>query len=457
MYFKDFRDFLDNLEKQGMLLRVTKEVSPRFEMAAGVHKTGKNNGPALLFENVKGHPGWKVAGGLFVTQKLVSFALQTEESKLLEYYLELGKERIEPVAVSTGPVKEVIIKGDEVDLSKLPFLTHCEEDEAPYHHSGVQIARHPATGVQNASIHRMSILGKDRIGLGAAPEGHLGLMIQEAEKRNQGLGIATVIGVHPALIIASGARVPMGVDEVEIAGAMRGRPFEMVKCETVDVSVPADAEVVIEGITVPKEKALEGAWGGERGNYILLDAFYKKGSDGKLVKEVFVLEVTAITMRRNPIYLAMNSGMAPSEDKTITRWNYAASVYQIVIRMVLFPEDILGINVTLGTHVVIGINKRNESTPKNMIYAVLATMTNVKRVVIVDGDVDIYDPVDVEWAILSRVTPGKDIIIIPSVKGLPTFDKWGIDATAPLTGEPFGERSLYNKAVPPGVSEVDYI
>ena len=118
-----------------MLLRVKKEVSPRFEMAAGVYKTGKINGPALLFENVKGYPGWGVAGGLFVTQRLLAFALQTEESKLLERYLELEQQRIEPISVSSGPVKEIIVKGDDIDLAKLPFLTYSELDELPYHHA----------------------------------------------------------------------------------------------------------------------------------------------------------------------------------------------------------------------------------------------------------------------------------------------------------------------------------
>ena len=112
-----------------------------------------------------GYPGWRVAGGLFVTQRLLAFALQTEESKLLERYLEFGQQRIKPVLVSSGPVKEVIIKGVDVNLAKLSFLTYCEEDELPYHYAGVQIARHPTTGIQNASVHRMSILGKDKMGV----------------------------------------------------------------------------------------------------------------------------------------------------------------------------------------------------------------------------------------------------------------------------------------------------
>jgi UbiD family decarboxylase len=153
----------------------------------------------------------------------------------------------------------------------------------------------------------------------------------------------------------------------------------------------------------------------------------------------------------------MTTGFAPSEDKTIGRWTLAAVIYRLLTRLVLFPEDIRGINVVLGTHVVISIHKRNESTPRNIIYALLGMLKIVKRIVIVDEDVNIYDPVEVEWAILTRVTPERDVIIMPSVNGLPTLGKWGIDATAPLTGEPFGERSLYKKAIPPGVSEVDYV
>lgn len=457
MDFKDFRDYLDNLERQGMLLRVTKEVSPRFEMAAGIYKTGKTDGPALLFENVKGYSGWKVAGGLFATQRLLAFALQTDENKLLERYLEFGQQRIEPVLVSSGPVKEVIAKGADVDLTKLPFLTYCEKDALPYHHAGVQIARHPATGIQNASVHRMSILGKDKMGLHLNRAGHLGLMIQAAEEQGQGLGVATVVAPHPALIIASAVRAPMGVDEMEIAGALCGKPFEVVKCETIDVHVPADAEIVIEGVTVPGDRVIEGSWGGARGNYILLESQYTKTSEGKPVLEGFVVKVTAITMRQNPIYLAMTTGFGPGEDKCLVRGNLTASLYRRLARLVLFPEDIRGVNVSeVAGHVVVSIHKRDEATPKNIIYALLAQM-GFKRVVVVDEDIDIYDPVEVEWAMATRVEPERDVIIIPPANGLPTLGQWGIDATAPLTGEPFGERWLYKKAIPPGVDEVDYV
>jgi UbiD family decarboxylase len=454
MYFKDFRDYLCNLEKQGMLLRVNRQVSPHFEMAAGIYKTGEINGPALLFENVKGYPGWKVAGGLFVTKKLLAFALQTKTNQLLERYLEFGQNLLDPVPVSSGPVKETIIKGDDIDLTILPFLTYSEEDKLPYHHAGVQVAKHPSTGVHNCSVHRMSVLGKDRMGLYLSRSGHLGLMIKASEERGEGLEVATVVAPHPALCIASGIRAPIGVDEMKIAGAIRGRPFEVVKGETIDVNVSADAEIVIEGVTVPGGRVIEGPWGGPRGNYICHGSQYVMTEKGKPVSEGIVVKITAITMRNNPIYLAMTTGFGPSDNSCLVKWSMAANIYRILTQIVPFPEDIRGINV--DGHAVIGMHKRNEVTPQDIIYGVL-DQVGTKCVVVVDDDINIYDPIEVEWAIATRVEPEKDLIIMPSANGLPTLGQWGIDATAPLTGEPYGEHWLYKKARPPGINEVNYI
>lgn len=466
MAFKDFRDYLDSLEKHGMLLRVTKEVSPRFEIAAGIRKASNTNGPALLFENVKGHPGWRVVGGLFATPRLMAFALQTEEreSKLLERYLEFGQQRIKPILVPSGPVKEVIIKGNDVDLAKLPVPTYCEMDAGPYLTAGVEIARDPITGIQNASIHRRLILGKDKTSLMVgAPTRHLAHMIRAAEKQEQGLGVATVMGAHPALAIANGVSMPMGVDEMEIAGAIRGKPFEVVKCETIDVQVPADAEIVIEGTIVPSERVTDGPYGEFPGNYISLSNFITQS--GKPTNDAYVVTVTAITMRKNAIFHALLNGMPTCENHGLGKWAAAAPIYRLVTQLVPDPEDIRGVNRTAGSgglHCVISIHKRAESTARNIIYTVLPRIpAGAGCVIVVDEDIDIYDPFQVEWAIATRVRPDRDIIILPPAAAQPEaavstaadMYKWGIDATAPLTREPW----LYKKAVPPGVSQVDYV
>ncbi|MFC2068746.1 UbiD family decarboxylase [Chloroflexota bacterium] len=464
MAFKDFRDYLDSLEKNGLLLRVTKEVSPRFEIAAGIRKICDNEGPALLFENIKGHPGWRVVGGLFATRKLMAFALQTEEDerKLLEYYLEYGQQRIKPVLVQSGPVKEVIIKGDDVDLSKLPIPTYCEMDAGPYLTAGVEIARDPITGIQNASFHRRLILGKDKTSLLVySPTRHIAGMIRAAEKQGQSLGVATVIGAHPALVTASNTKTPAMVDEVEIAGAFRGKPFEVVKCETIDTQVPADAEIVIEGIVIPGEMVDDGPYGEFPGNYITLGNI--EAQSNKPIAKAHIVKVTAITMRQNAIFHALLNGMPPAENTYLSKWGMIASIYRIVTQLVPDPEDICGINRTSGSAgltCLISIRKTAESTARNIIYSVLPRIL-AGCVTVVDEDVDIYNPLQVEWAIATRVRPDRDIIILTPVPAPPEaltnkaadMYKWGIDATAPLTREPW----LYKKAVPPEVSQVDYV
>ena len=466
MGFKDFRDYLDSLEKHGLLVRVKKEVDVKFEIAAGIRKICDNNGPALLYENIKGHPGWKAVGGLFGTRRLTAFALEIEEdeNKMMKRYLDFESQRVKPVHVKTGPVKDVIIKGDDVDLSKLPIPTYCEHDAGPYITAGVDIARHPDTGAQNVTILRRMPLNKNTTSTTVGQMFDLDKMIRAAEEKGQGLGVATVMGVHPSLTLASQIKVPLGVDEIEIAGAMRGRPFEVVKCETIDVDVPVDAEVVIEGNFVPGERIPDGPFGEYPGNYISLSKFVGRENDARL--EGHVIKVTAITMRKDPIYHAMATGMVPTENHYLKKWAYLALIYKTIASVVPYPDDIRGLNLTVGGccnfHLVVSIHKRIESTPRNIIYSIAGmAIQAVGHVVVVDEDIDVYDPVQVEWATATRVRPDRDIIIIPPVEPAPeaisrapiyTY-KWSIDATAPITEEPW----LYSRAVPPGVDKVDFI
>jgi len=465
MIFKDFRDFLVNLEKNGLLLRVEKETDIMYEIAAGIRKTSDINGPALLFENIKDYPGWKVVGGLFATPKLTAFALQTEEAedKLLNRYLELTQKRVNPIKVESGPVKEVIIKGDDVDLSKLPIPIYCEMDSGPYLTAGVEIGKHPVTDIQDISIQRRAVLNKNTLGIMLSPTGHLGLMIRAAHENGKGLGIATAIGAHPALEIASQFRVTMGDDRMGIAGAVRGLPFELTKCNTIDVDVPADAEIIIEGITMPNERVKDGPFGEFPGNYISLGNYLTSKGE-PTADEVIPVKVTAITMRKNAIFQAMLTGMPNTENHCLKKWALAAAIYRIATQIVPSPDDVRGVNLTVasaGFHVVVSVHKRAESTARNIIYTVLGSGILIGRVVVVDDDIDIYNTNEVEWAIATRVRPDRDIIIIPPAVPQPEaaiqipalMYKWGIDATAPLTRESW----LYRRAVPPGIDRVDYI
>jgi 2,5-furandicarboxylate decarboxylase 1 len=449
MLFEDLRGFLEILAQQKLLLNVGRQVDTQYEIAAGIRKTSDVGGPALLFDNVKNHPGWRVLGGLFATRKLVAMALGVTEDKLLERYLTLEDKRIASEIVPTGPVKAIRWTGDDIDLNKIPMVVHSEKDCGAYVTIGVQIGKDPDTRIPNVSIHRMLRLGKDRLSLWAPPDHHLGRMILKAEDRGEGLEVATAVGVDPTIIIGSQARVPYGVDEFAVSGALRGGPVKLTKCESIDLEVPAHAELVIEGVTIPGERVTDGPYGEYPGTY----------SESK---QAPVLRVTAVTMRENPIYQTALTGFPVTENHTLIECANSALAYRIVSSI---TPEIKDISVTAGGtfrhHAVVSVRKRHQAEARNIILALLASGAGFKRAVVVDEDIDVHDPVDVEWAINTRVQPDKDVIIIPNLS-CSTLDPsapaprttagWGVDATMPIK-----DNEYYLKVKVPGVDKVDYV
>ena len=447
--FEDLRSFLTHLESQQQLLRVKDEVDVKYEIAAGMRKTSDTEGPALLFENVRGHPGWRVLGGLFATRKLVALGLGVPQDKMLERYLTLEDRRIEPELISSGPVKEIKWTGSQIDLSKVPIITHASKDCGPYVTIGVQIGKDPDSGVRNLSIHRMLVLGKDRLSLWAPADHHLGRMILMAEEKGRGLEVATAVGVEPAIIVGSQAKVPYGIDEFHVCGGLRGAAVKLTRCETIDVEVPAFAEVIIEGVTVAGERVADGPYGEYPGCY-------------SEAKQAPVVKVTAITMRQNPIWQTALTGMPVTENHTLIEYGNAAVVYREVKKIV--PE-VKAINLTPGGtfrhHVVISIKKRAENEGRNVILALLSMGIGLKQVIVVDDDIDPFDPMQVDWAMATRFQADKDAIIIPRI-ACSTLDPsvpeprvtagLGIDATAPMK-----DRWRFEKVEIPGVDKVKYI
>lgn len=452
--YRNFREFLDYLEKNGKLLRVKKEVDTRFDIAAGIRKISDNNGPALLFQNVKGFPNWQVAGGVYATKSHIALALglpqDADNMAIIRRYLEFDQNTIKPKIVTTGPVKEVVLKGDDVDLGKFPIPVYCEKDVGPYLTAGVEIAKDPEGDWQNASIHRRLILGKDRTTMLATRYQHLGQMIFAAEKKGQGLGIATAVGADPEITLASQVKAPWGVNEIDIASAIRGEPIEMVKCETIDATVPAQAEIVIEGVTIPGEKAACGPFAEFPGNYITMMGV---GVDTPVVK------VTAISMRKDAIFQALLTGMPTTENHTLRQWPTAVAACRLLEGMV----DLQAFSLTPGGatyHAVVSIRKRHDTEPRNVILALISSRLLIRQVTVVDDDINVFDPNDVEWAVSTRLWPDRDIYVFPPVRkgfgGLTAAQaitaRWGLDATMP-----FGEKEWYGKASVPGVEEVDYV
>ncbi|HZS01804.1 MAG TPA: UbiD family decarboxylase [Chloroflexota bacterium] len=428
MPWPDLRSFLDRLEAQGDLLRIVDPVTWQYEIVALTRETSDVQGPALLFERVQ-DSRYPVLSGLFAARRRVALALEVDERDLYDAYRQREEQPLPPVVVDDGACQEIVLRGDEIDLRELPILLHYEKDGGRYVTAGLQVARHPLSGQRNVSIHRMLLLDRNHLSVYAPPGRHTRAIIERNLDDGRPTEIATVIGAEPVLQIATQARVPLGTDEYAIAGGLRGEPLHLVRACTLDLEVPAHAEIVIEGRTLPGEYCADGPFGEYPGTY-------------SAVKQAPVLEVTAITMRRGAIYQNALTGMPMTENHWMMQPAATAMVYREAYKV---SPEVQAVHVTPGGatrhHVIVSIKKRHDAEARNLILALLAAPLGAKHVVVVDEDIDVFDALQVEWAINTRVQPDRDVLIIPNLHS-PTLDpsapaerttaKMGIDATAPL-------------------------
>src|SRR5581483_10931387 len=296
--YKDMRSYMAALEEAGLLRHVTAEVDLKHEIGAIAARSLEQGGPALLFENVKGYPGMPLVVNLVSNNRQLGLAFGTEpdEAQIYQKLVFGMRNRIPSRIVPTGPVKEVVVKGDDVDLFKFPTPTWHEYDGGQYIATTAGlITRDPVNGHLNMGSYRAMIKDKNTVSWSGGtrsrsnPSGgdHI-LMNEEQDKPTP---VAIVLGMDPYLSLATGSPVPAdeeGQTEYEAAGAWRGEPTELVKCETNDLLVPANAEIVLEGYAVPNERTWEGPHGESTG-------FYGEN------KDAFVIKINCITHRRNPV------------------------------------------------------------------------------------------------------------------------------------------------------------
>jgi 2,5-furandicarboxylate decarboxylase 1 len=427
--YSDFRDFLRLLEAEGDLRRVTRTVDTRFEISAGMRRMSDEKGPALLFENVKGHT-MPVVGGVFSTRSRALRALDVGSHRDGNAKFIAGLNHpIDTKLVPEGPCHEVVLTGDDVDLDLLPLPVYSERDGGAYVTVGLAISDDPHTGARNASVYRWMKVGKRQLAVMSHVFQGLGTQMARAEELGQPLEVAIANGVHPVLLYASQAKVPHGVDELGIAGGILGRPVEMVRCVTVDVEVPADSEIVIEGRILPGRRVREGPFGEFTG-------YYGPAEDNQ------VLEVTAVTTRRDPIFLAGLTGLPTTDNHVLKVFAYESNLLENLRRAcpevteVCFP-DWAGVQYVA----VVGLKQRYKGQARHLIMTALGDPTHLKQVVVVDDDIDVYDTEAVNWAMITRGQPAEDIIVIPRVAGGPldpsapekeVISVWGFDATRPM-------------------------
>jgi 2,5-furandicarboxylate decarboxylase 1 len=424
--YDGFRGFLTVLEEDDDLRRVTRPVDTRFEIAAGIRRMSDVKGPALLFEDVRGH-SLPVVGGLFATRKRALKALgAVSHDEGNAKFLHGLNNPLEPVEVSSGRCQEVVWTGADVNLDRLPLPVYSERDGGAYVTVGLTISHDIEDRRRNASVYRWMQVDRTHMAVMSHVFQGLGTQMARAEELGRPLDVAIANGVHPILLYASQAKVPHGVDEIGIAGGILGRPVEMVKCATIDVMVPADSEIVIEGRILPGRRVEEGPFGEFSG-------YYGPAEENQL------FEVTAITMRRDPIFLAGLTGLPTTDNHVLKVFAYESNLLENLRRAcpevtaVCFP-DWAGVQYAA----VVGLKQRYKGQARHLIMTALGDPSRLKMVVVVDDDVDIYDTESVNWAIITRGQPAEDLIVIPRVAGGPldpsapekeVVSVWGIDAT----------------------------
>lgn len=447
MAWNDLRSFLDALDARGDLLHISDEVDYDYEAVGLTRLTSDIEGPALIFDKVR-DSSIACLSGLFAAKRRVAWAIGVDEDDLFRAYAEREGQHIPPVMTDApAPCQDVVLSGDQINLYDLPILRHYERDAGRYVTAGLQVAKDPVSGERNVSIHRMLLLDERHLTVFAPPGRHLRTIIERNHEAGRPAEIATVIGAEPATQIASQARTPFGVDEFGVAGALRREPVVLVRGHSIDVEVPATAEMIIEGRTIPGRLESDGPFGEYPGTY----------SEAKMTP---VLEVTAITMRRGGMYQNTLTGMPMTENHWMMQPGATAMAYAEAFKI---TPEVRAINVTPGGatrhHVVVSIKKRHPSEARNLALALLAANLGAKLVTVVDEDIDVFDPLQVEWATNTRVQPDRDVIILPNLYS-PTLDpsapasrtsaKMAVDATMPL-----GEEAIYSRLRVPGIEGFD--
>jgi UbiD family decarboxylase len=381
--------------------------------------------PVVIIEQPTGYD-FPVVANLFASRQRIACMAGVPPGGFNDAWTRALADMIPPTVVDRGPVQEVVIEGSALDAGKLPISRHFAKDAGRYIGSGILICKDPDTGVRNLSYQRLQLKAPNRFGASLHSRGHIWEHLQRCAASGRDLDVAVVIGVHPAINLAAGAKVASEVDELDLAGALIGAPIELVKCRTIDVEVPAEAEFVLEGRILGHVHEDEGPYGE-----------YTGYSTDRSTRNVFV--VSAITSRGKPIYHDIIPGYS-AEHLLLGRAAKEAHVFTRLKEMVPtlkalnFPKS--------GTHfhAYLSMKKLAEGQPRHALMLLLGLDPYLKLVVAVDEDVDVYDEEEVLWALATRFQADTDMFMVPNVfcnrldpssrEGMSA--KLALDATAPL-------------------------
>lgn len=465
MHFEDLSGFVESLEKIDQLKRITTRVSVDLEIAEILRRVMyKNEGPAVLFENVEGYK-IPVLGNAFGSLRRLKIALDMENfEEIGERMSSLTRLKIPhgllnkfkmlpklseiadygPKSVNSGPITE-IIETSNPSLNILPIIKSFPKDSGRFITFGITVTKNPETQVRNMGVYRLQVIDSKKAIMHWQIHKRGALHYQMNKENSQKTEVAIVIGADPATVFSAVAPVPEGLDKFLFAGITRKKGIDLVKCRTIDVEVPATAEIVLEGYVDPSELNVEGPFGDHTGYYTPPEPF-----------PTFTL--TGIMMRKNPIYLTTVVGKPILEDAYIGK--VIERSFLPLVR--LFQPEVVDFSMPPAGWfqglAIVSIKKRYPGQAKKVMMGLwgMGQLSLTKILIVVDQDVNVHDMNDVIWAVTTRADPKRDTMLIdnaptdtldPASSLLNLGSKMGIDATKKMKEEGY-ERPIQEEAVP---------
>jgi 4-hydroxy-3-polyprenylbenzoate decarboxylase len=456
MSFSNLREFIRTLESQGELRRISMEVDPRLQITEIADRVMRREGPALLFERVRGS-SMPLAINLFGSAQRMALALGCRDLEeigqrirgLLDLRMPqgiLGKlmtvlprlkelSSFPPKVVRSAPCQDVVLEGPNADLGRLPVLTCWPQDGGPFITLPMVITKDPETGVRNMGMYRMQVFDGRTTGMHWHRHKVGAMHFAKRAARNERIEVAVALGGPPAAMYAATAPLPENVEEFAFAGFLQRRPLELVKAKSVDLEVPAEAEIVIEGYVDPTESLRgEGPFGDHTGYYSLPDDYP-------------VFHVQTITMRRDPIYPTTIVGIPPKEDYWL---GHATERIFLPLLQLMMPEIVdmhMPMEGVFHNLVFVSIRKQYPGHAFKVMHALWGQgqMMFAKVIVVLDQDLNVRDPKEAWWVALNHIDPERDVLfsrgpvdVLDHASRWPTFgSKMGIDATRKWPEEGF--------------------
>jgi UbiD family decarboxylase len=421
------REFLKTLENDFNIITIDEQVSTKYEVSKILKE---HNNEVVIFNNIK-ESDMGIISGICNTREKIARSISSTVPEIISRIIQATENptKIEKIESTEKSFKTSM----KADLTKLPVPTFYKKDGGPYLTAGVIIAKDPETGVRNASIHRMLVKGKDRLGVRIVPR-NLYTYYKKAEELDEPLEIAIAIGINPATLLASCTSIPITADELEVANSFHNGEMKLIKCDTVDLEVP-DCEILLEGQIIPHERDSEGPF------VDLTDTY-------DVIRQEPVISIGKMHCKDKPLYHAIMP--AGNEHKLLQGLPQEPRIYRAVQNTVPTVKNVV---LTEGgccwLHAAISIQKQTPGDGKNVIMAALAAHPSLKHCVVVDEDINIFNGDDIEYAIATRVKGDEDILIVPGARGSSldpratpdgTTTKVGVDATKLLNKKEKFER-----------------